>query len=64
MLGTLGEDFLLKAFFAGTLDKISDFKIVFKIILFFGHCWRPFFASLDFFNHEIHKLHETVIGLN
>ena len=48
MLGTFGEVFLLKAFFAGTLDKISDFKIVFKIIFFFGHCWRPFFASINF----------------
>jgi len=49
MLGTFGEVFLLEAFFAGTLDKVSDFKIVFKIIFFFGHGWRPFFASLIFY---------------
>ena len=65
MLGTFGEVFLLEAFFAGTLDKVSDFKIVFKIIFFFGHGWRPFFASINlFFNHEIHKPHEIVVGLN
>jgi len=64
MLGTFGEVFLLEAFFAGTLNKVSDFEIVFKIIFFFGHGWRPFFASLRFFfiNHEIHKPHEIFVG--
>ncbi len=64
MLGTFGEVFLLEAFFAGTLDKVSDFKVVFKIIFFFGHRWRPFFASINFFNHELHKPREIVTGLN
>jgi len=45
MLGTFGEVFLLETFFAGTLDKVSDFEIVFEIIFFFGHGWHPFVAS-------------------
>ena len=64
MLGTFGEVFLLEAFLAGTLYKVSDFEIVFEIIFFFGHGWHPFFASIFFFNHEIHKPHEIVVGLN
>ena len=63
MLGTFREVFLLEAFFAGTLNKISDFEIIFEIIFFIGHGWHPFFAGI-FFNHEIPKPCEIYIGLN
>ena len=49
MVGALGEGFFLDAFFAGTLDKVSDFEIVFEFKIFFGHCWHPSFAGLPFF---------------
>jgi hypothetical protein len=48
MVGTLGEGFLLDAFFAGTLNKVSDFEIIFEFKIFFGHCWHPSFAGLQF----------------
>jgi hypothetical protein len=48
MFGTFGEVFLLEAFFAGTLNKVSNFEIIFEVIFFFGHGWRPFFARLDY----------------
>ena len=38
VVGTFGERFLPDAFFAGTLDKVSDFEIVFEFKIFFGHC--------------------------
>ena len=37
VVGTLGEGFLQDAFFAGTLDKVSDFEIVFEFKIFFWH---------------------------
>ena len=38
MIGALGESFLQNAFFAGALNKVSDFEIVFKFKIFFWHC--------------------------
>ena len=64
MVGTLGEGFLPDAFFAGTLDKVSDFEIVFEFKIFFGHCWHPHLPIYSFiFNHEIHKPHEIFVEL-
>jgi hypothetical protein len=37
MIGTLGEGFFQDAFFAGALNKVSDFEIVFEFEIFFGH---------------------------
>ena len=38
MIGTLREGFFQDAFFTGTLNKVSDFEIVFEFEFFFGHC--------------------------
>jgi len=37
MIGALGESFLQNAFFAGALNEVSDFEIVFKFKIFFWH---------------------------
>jgi len=37
MIGALGESFLQNAFFAGALNEVSDFEIVFKFKFFFWH---------------------------
>ena len=67
MIGALGEGFFQDAFFAGTLNEVSDLEIIFEFKVFFCHCWHPSFANLQpncFFNHEIHKPHEIFVGLN
>jgi hypothetical protein len=47
MIGALGEGFLLNAFFAGALNQVSDFEIVFEFEFFFWHCILGFiFLSL------------------
>ena len=38
---TFREDLFLKAFFAGALYEISDFKIVFIFEIFLGHIFSP-----------------------
>jgi hypothetical protein len=40
MIGTLREGFFQDAFFAGALNKVSDFEIVFEFKIFFCH-WIP-----------------------
>jgi len=37
MIGAFGEGFLPDAFFAGALNQVSDFEIVFKFKIFFCH---------------------------
>jgi hypothetical protein len=37
LIGTLREDLLVDAFFAGTFNQIADFEIVFKFERFFCH---------------------------
>ena len=46
MIGALGESFLQNAFFAGALNKVSDFEIVFKFKIFFG-IFRTFLKTGD-----------------
>jgi len=46
MVGTLWEGFLPDTFFAGALNKITDFEIVFKFKIFFCHC-SNFFKLCD-----------------
>jgi hypothetical protein len=37
LIGTPGKGFLMDAFFAGALNQIADFEIVFVFENFFGH---------------------------
>jgi len=37
MIGTLRQGFFQDAFFAGTLNKVSDFEIVFEFKILFWH---------------------------
>jgi len=47
MIGALGEGFLLDTFFAGALNQVSNFEIVFEFEFFFWHCILGFiFLSL------------------
>jgi hypothetical protein len=48
MIGTLGEGFLPDTFFAGALNQVSDFEIVFEFEIFFLALYSRiyFFLSL------------------
>jgi hypothetical protein len=37
VVGAFGKRIVQDAFFAGALDKVSDFEIVFEFKIFFGH---------------------------
>jgi len=64
MIGALREGFFQDAFFAGALNKVSDFEIVFEFKIFFGHCWHPSFANLQLFLTTKHTNHTKYCGTN